>query len=331
MPTLSGAELAASRAALGLTRSQLAAAFGVALRTMTRWETGVVAIPHPSIVRLALAGLARPPLPPPALRPLGIIVPAYYEEPADPLWANFAAAARAGVKLLVVLNINSGPEVVFIQQWLDRTRLIQAAGGKVVGYVRTRHGTAWQPHGPEPADPLAAGPYPAARRDRALVAAEIDRYRDWYGVDGVYLDEYEPTFDGEFGAFRDYYLFLAAHARAAIPGALVVGNPGWDGLPQSAHQIVDLVETWESGANAYLTRSFPAWQVAADPPGFAHVVVGVDGPARVAEVAAKARASGAGWLYCTKGGNPDDGGAGGAYKLWDQGIWDALVAQARGG
>lgn len=53
------AEVKAARRALGLTQQELAGRLGVEQSTVWRWEHGR-AIEHPTMLRLALAALARP-------------------------------------------------------------------------------------------------------------------------------------------------------------------------------------------------------------------------------------------------------------------------------
>ena len=54
---MDGETLKQARAALGLTQEQLAEALGLPRVTITRWETGTVAIRHGRLVALALEAL----------------------------------------------------------------------------------------------------------------------------------------------------------------------------------------------------------------------------------------------------------------------------------
>ena len=55
---MDGAELRRRRRALGLTQQQLAERLDVARETVTRWETGALAIESPGMLHYALLGLA---------------------------------------------------------------------------------------------------------------------------------------------------------------------------------------------------------------------------------------------------------------------------------
>lgn len=57
-PGISGSEIAARRAALGLTQQELANALTVGRATVARWEAGDSPVAHPGMLRLALDALA---------------------------------------------------------------------------------------------------------------------------------------------------------------------------------------------------------------------------------------------------------------------------------
>src|SRR5205085_1497753 len=121
-------------------------------------------------------------------------VPAYFLPGS--IW-DMASRPGAGVRFLVV-NPASGPGEVLHAGYAAAVAGAQAAGIGVLGYVDTAHG----------------------RRDTALVTDEIDRYRCWYGVDGVFLDQSAATAEA-----LGYYEHLAAHIRSGT-GSVVVLNPG---------------------------------------------------------------------------------------------------------
>ena len=58
---MSGDELRAWRARLGLTQARLAERLGLPRATVARWEAGLMPIRHPEILRLALERLAQAP------------------------------------------------------------------------------------------------------------------------------------------------------------------------------------------------------------------------------------------------------------------------------
>ena len=123
----------------------------------------------------------------------------------------------------------------------------------------------------------------------AAVEADIDRYREWYGVDGVFLDEAAPR-----RSSRDYHA-LPDHARAA-GATFVVLNPGV--VPARGYfDIADVVVTFEGPIAAYRER--PPDRIA--PERTAHLVYGASASRRWRR---SSRAPGAGYVYLTSGTLP---------------------------
>ena len=99
--------------------------------------------------------------------PLGITVPAYFYP--GPLWDQLNAAAGE-VPLTAIMNPASGPQAgpADVTNYNFAVRALQAAGGRVIGYVSTRYG------------------------DRPLseVIADIDLYLTQYTpLNGFFMDE----------------------------------------------------------------------------------------------------------------------------------------------
>ncbi|RAG82345.1 hypothetical protein DN069_28190 [Streptacidiphilus pinicola] len=151
-----------------------------------------------------------------------LLVPAYFHPEADPAsWAVLRAAAPR--LTAVVINPASGPgpapdpAYATVRAGLSATR--------VLGYVDTDYG----------------------RRPHAEVVAEIARHREWYAVDGVFLDQ---TPDGS--AALAHYARLTVAARS-LGAAYVALNPGLP--PDPAYlDVADLVVTFEGPWSAYAAR-----------------------------------------------------------------------------
>src|SRR5450432_513991 len=106
------------------------------------------------------------PAAPPAAGTVGVIVPAYFNPATDPSdWAAMTAAA-AEIPLTAILNPNSGPGTSQDPGYVTAINTLEAAGGKVVGYVDTAGGTV----------PLST------------VEAEISAYVSFYNINGIFLD-----------------------------------------------------------------------------------------------------------------------------------------------
>jgi hypothetical protein len=165
-------------------------------------------------------------------------VPAYVG-PADLARLGGEPAVR-----YVVLNPANGPDVERDEALAEAVAGVQAEGPRVLGYVHTSYG----------ARPLAE------------VEADIDRYRLWYGVDGIFVDEVADT-TGDL----PYYRRLTAAIRARS-GDVVALNPGV--YPARAYyRLADVVVTFEDTWARYRR---PQRRVDTSPAEQWHLVLGAD-------------------------------------------------------
>lgn len=175
----------------------------------------------------------------------------------------------------LILNPSSGPGGERDGDWARTVALAHQGGSRVIGYVHTTYGA----------------------RPEAEVRADIDRYREWYGVDGIFLDETAHTED-KLAYYRSLMTYV--HERA---GETVTLNPGI--VPVRGYfDDADLVVTFE-GAVGDLDRalaSAPAWLGEIPREKIAHLVYGAS-PEQMRAVVAKD--SGAAHLYVTNGTLPD--------------------------
>lgn len=194
----------------------------------------------------------------------GSLAPAYV--PPDALRA--LAAARHVPRLLVV-NPASGPGSAPRHGVREAVAAAEAAGARALGYVPT----AW------------------GARPAAAVAADAERYREWYGVDGVFLDEAATD-----AASLPYYAGL----RAALRGRFLVLNPGT--VPARGYfEAADVVVTFEGPAAAYTDDAGPEWLSRIAPERIAHLIYG----ASRAQALAALRHPSAGYVYATSGTLPN--------------------------
>jgi len=192
------------------------------------------------------------------------LVPAYVN-PEEIL----ALVGRATLPRLLVINPASGPGAGPDPGYRRAIKAAQKAGSHVLGYVPTTWGA----------------------RPAADVGAEIDHYRSWYGVDGVFLDEAASN-----ETQLTYYRALADQARAA--GAkLVVLNPGV--MPANGYfDIADVVVTFEGPFAAYRDHRPPAGIA---PERTAHLVYGASREQALQELTA---APSVRYIYVTSGTLP---------------------------
>ena len=176
---------------------------------------------------------------------------------------------------LIVVNPQSGPGADEHPDYRRAVRTAQRAGARVLGYVPTDY----------------------ASRPISDVMADVDRYAEWYGVDGVFLDE-----ASHLSAQLPYYAALSRHIRA--PGRrLVVLNPGV--VPaQGYFGLADVVVTFEGPYENYAgaVERMPDWVRAQPPDRVAHLVYGAS---REQALSAVRNLDGAGYLYVTSGSMPD--------------------------
>jgi hypothetical protein len=191
-------------------------------------------------------------------------IPAYFDP--SPLWEK--AGTAAGVEIMV-MNPNSGVGSGFDQSYLETVQAAQRAGVLVIGYVYTSYGD----------------------RDPADVLTEIATYMDWYGVDGIFLDEVssDARLVSHYRQFAD-----TVHREQS----LVVLNPGTHPAEDYMH-IADVVLTFEGNYDAYRKLKVPAWVWNHDPGKFWHLVYGVSNSSRMKTVLRLSQSRNVGYMYVT--------------------------------
>jgi hypothetical protein len=150
----------------------------------------------------------------------GTIVP-LYTDPSDDSWDTLVAAASAhpSVRVVAIVNPNSGPTPTVDPAYATGIARLQAAHVLVVGYVATGYGD----------------------RTVADVDGDIDLYAAQYPtLDGIFFDEaaiYETGHEARYGA-------ESAHARTAGM-RLLVANPGT--TPDAAYDdLFDVALVYET-------------------------------------------------------------------------------------
>ncbi|NUK50183.1 hypothetical protein HRW23_09995 [Streptomyces lunaelactis] len=175
-----------------------------------------------------------------------LLVPMYVHPAVNPdAWQ--ALVLSAPLLYGVVLNIDDGPGTAPDPAFADAVRALRVADVRVLGYADTDYG----------------------RRPARLVAQDFERYRDWYGTDGFFLDQVAPDPAG----LRHYRrLTRAARARGGRTLAL---NPGVHPAPGYA-TLADLLVTFEGDWDTYRAApAAPSWTAGHPPTRFCHLVHGV--------------------------------------------------------
>jgi hypothetical protein len=198
------------------------------------------------------------------------LIPAYLSPSAIVGLATGPARPR-----LVVVNPANGPGPDAHASYGRAVWAAQDAGARVLGYVPTGYG----------------------QRPASAVAADIERYVSWYGVDGIFLDEVSPS-----AVVLPYYATLSQGVRSS-DGRMVVLNPGRVPAP-GYFDIADVVVTYEGSYADYgaAVKHMPAWVRREPPERVAHLVYGAS---RDEALTAVRNPGSAGFVYVTSGSLPD--------------------------
>lgn len=196
------------------------------------------------------------------------LVPAYFHPALFPAeWARLADPQLSAV----VLNVHNGPgwarDAVFAAA-VDR---VLAAGCRVAGYIDTAYGA----------------------RFTTDVEADAGRYRDWYGVTDVFLDQVAAGPEA-----LDAYRRIKAALRDRGAG-FVAANHGVHPDPGYA-SIFDLLVTFEGPWPTYRQMRPPEWATRLPAERLCHLVYAVP-PAAYGTALRLARRNNAGVVYVTDG------------------------------
>jgi len=143
----------------------------------------------------------------------------------------------------VIINVHNGPGEAPDPSYLPVVEALRAAGIRTVGYVDTNYG----------------------RRIPADIGREVHAYRDWYGVQGVFMDQVSSGLDQ-----LDHYAQCVVAARTA--GApFVVLNAGTEPHPGYV-DLANVTVTFEGPWAAYVDLRIPDWARRYPSSRFCHLV-----------------------------------------------------------
>lgn len=243
-----------------------------------------------------------------------LLVPAYFypsSDPAQSYWDELTAAAASGANVTAIMNPANGPGATFNSDYATAVNSFRAAGGKVLGYVYTCYGGTQ----------CLSGLPPTQTTAQVLAAAQ--QYADWYGVDGIFLDEMSNRL-----ADLPYYQTVAQGLRAANAGWRIVGNPGTS-APAAYLAVADTLVTLENGTGSYANASSEPWMLTADPMRQANLFYNVATADAMRALLTEAVSRNVGYVYFTDDryivGDPV------ANNPWDQlpSYWTAELAAVR--
>jgi hypothetical protein len=129
----------------------------------------------------------------------GIVVP-LYTYPTDNSWSSLIKIKQSypSVPIVAIINPNNGVGGSKDANYVSGVKLLQAAGIVVLGYVYTSYGS----------------------RGVRPIENEINNYKGWYGVNGIFFDEM-----GAVSNTLRYYTQLSTYVKSIKLG-MTMGNPG---------------------------------------------------------------------------------------------------------
>jgi hypothetical protein len=133
---------------------------------------------------------------------------------------------------VIVLDPDNGPGTKYIPQIRAAVRHVRREGSRVLGYIDTAY----------------------SRRSLTLVEKAVHDYRQWYGINGMFLDQTPNHGTAQIG----YYRALDRYIRSIIPHPSIWINPGV--YPDPAYlSVANVIMTFEGPYYAYKEIQTPAW------------------------------------------------------------------------
>lgn len=108
--------------------------------------------------------------------------------------------------------------------------IARGKGVKILGYVHTGYG----------------------QRDKTEILSDVRKHIEWYGVDGIFLDETISGWTAEQVALIPHYQELHDEIKKLNSRLFVVANPGTNTI-EAVLPTADIFMTYESNANQYIT------------------------------------------------------------------------------
>lgn len=157
---------------------------------------------------------------------LEVIVPAYFY-PKTKLWQKLNQT-----KVTAILNPGSGPGIKPNSQYVNAAKEFKNSGGNLIGYISSSYG--WRP--------------------LDEVFSEIERYQQWYQVDGFFIDEMNNTPEK-----ISYYEELYKGIKKINPKLKVVANPGAH-VPEAYIHVADQIIVFENNVSELHKYKPQSWQ-----------------------------------------------------------------------
>lgn len=205
-----------------------------------------------------------------------ILVPAYFYPSFDPVQSNWdeMTIAAGKTKITAIMNPASGSGSAANGDYIAAVNTFRAAGGKVIGYVPTNYGA----------------------RAQADVLAEVGNYKNFYNIDGIFLDEMSNQ-----ASNLGYYQSVYGSIKDINNSYSVFGNAGTNTL-EAYLTAADVLVTFENqtGYDTYVTDAWTQ-NYAAD--RFAHLIYNIGSESTMLSNIALAKERNVGYVYVTDDNN----------------------------
>lgn len=205
-----------------------------------------------------------------------LAIPSYFY-PGGATSALWPQATAAAPKVsIMIMNPNSGPGLSADPNYQSAVAAAQAAGIKVLGYVPTTFGA----------------------RPQGDVETDINNYKSWYAVDGIFLDETSDQL-----SFVSYYQTLATYIRSTS-GTFVMLNPGV--YPVEQYMAVgDLIVVFEGSYTSYASAVVPTWARGYPATRFSHLIYNTPDVTSFNQAMVLASQRNVGYIYVTDDNLPN--------------------------
>jgi hypothetical protein len=201
-----------------------------------------------------------------------LVVPAYFYPGA--YWSRIDHGGAAP-RIMIIDPAGPGAGGVPERNYQAAVKQARAAGITIMGYSDTSY----------------------SRRPASAVEADVRKYKAWYGVTSIFLDQASSG-----GEQLPYYARLARYIHDTNPGSAVMLNPGT--YPDQRYMSVgDIVMVYENSFATYAGLNVPGWVRKYPPARFAHIVYATT-TVQLADALAMAASRHAGYVYVTDGTGP---------------------------
>lgn len=192
---------------------------------------------------------------------------------SNPICYWTRAIAQAPIVSFMIINPNSGPGDAADPAYVAQITKAHQNGVNVIAYVYTSYGN----------------------RAQATVISDVDKYYQWYNVDGIFFDEVENANCSKV----TFYTNLKNNVKGRATGAkLVVLNPGTD-IDPCFSTTADIFAVFESSYADYVnwTPQY-SWELTDSSSKFWHIIYGAN-QAELKQAVRLSKNRNAGYLWVT--------------------------------